>query len=126
MPLQPPNLDDRTFDQLLQEAMERIKVSSPGWTDFTPSNPGTALLEVFAFLTETMIYRLNRLPEKAYIEFLRLIGVKLQPPGAASVNLVFSLGRAADRPLEIPRGVRVTVSRATGGSEPQVFVTARA
>ncbi|MGO9270166.1 MAG: baseplate J/gp47 family protein [Terriglobia bacterium] len=126
MPLQPPNLDDRNFDQLLQEAMERIKVSSPGWTDFTPSNPGTALLEVFAFLTETMIYRLNRLPEKAYIEFLRLIGVKLQPPGAASVNLVFSLGRATDRPLEIPRGVRVTVSRATGGSEPQVFVTARA
>lgn len=125
MPIQPPNLDDRNFDQLLQEAIERIKRSSPGWTDFTPGNPGMTLLEVFAYLTETMIYRLNRLPEKAYIEFLRLIGVKLQPPGAASVNLVFRLGRPADRPLEIPRGVRVTVSRASGGTEPPVFVTAR-
>ena len=126
MPLQSPNLDDRNFDQLLQESIERIKRSSPDWTDFTPGNPGVALLEAFAFLTETMIYRLNRLPEKAYIEFLRLIGVRLQPPGAASVNLLFSVSRPADRPIEIPRGIRVSVSRSTSGSEPPVFVTARA
>ena len=79
MPLQAPNLDDRNFDQLVDEAKERVKRSCPSWTDLTPGDPGVTLLEVFAFLTETMIYRLNRIPEKAYIEFLRLIGVKLQP-----------------------------------------------
>jgi Baseplate J-like protein len=126
MRLQAPNLDDRNFDQLLQEAIERIKRSCPGWTDLTPSDPGMALLDAFAFLTDTMIYRLNRLPEKAYIEFLRLIGVKLQPPGAASVNLVFSLSRPAERPVEIPRGTRVTTSRSASGAEPPIFVTARA
>jgi len=125
MPLQSPNLDDRNFDQLLQEATERVRRSCPDWTDLTPGDPGTALLEVFAFLTETMIYRLNRLPDKAYIEFLRLIGVRLQPPSAASVELVFSLGRASDKPVEISRGTRVTSSRPGSGAEPPVFVTAR-
>ena len=126
MPLQAPNLDDRNFDQLVDEAKERVKRSCPSWTDLTPGDPGVTLLEVFAFLTETMIYRLNRIPEKAYIEFLRLIGVKLQPPGAASVNLVFTLSRPAERPVEIPRGTRVTTSRSASAAEPPVFITARA
>ena len=125
MPLAIPNLDDRNFDQLIEEAKERIRRTCPDWTDLTPSDPGMALLDVFAFLTETMIYRLNRIPEKAYIEFLRLIGVKLQPPSAASVDVQFSIGRSADRRVEIPRGTRVTLSRPAGGAEPPVFVTAR-
>jgi hypothetical protein len=72
-----------------------------------------------------MIYRLNRIPEKAYIQFLRLIGVKLQPPGAAGVNLVFTLSRPAERPVEIPRGTRVTTARSSAGTEPPVFITDR-
>ncbi|HXJ93705.1 MAG TPA: baseplate J/gp47 family protein [Terriglobia bacterium] len=126
MPLQPPNLDDRNFDELLQEATARIRRTCPDWTDLTPGDPGMALLDVFAFLTEMMIYRLNRIPEKAYIEFLRLIGVKLQPPSASSVNILFSLGRAPDRRVAIPRGTRITLARPVGGTEPPVFVTARA
>jgi hypothetical protein len=125
MPLEIPNLDDRNFDQLLQEAKERIARSCPTWTDLSPGDPGTTLLELFAFLTETMIYRLNRIPEKAYIQFLRLIGVKLQPPGAAGVNLVFTLSRPAERPVEIPRGTRVTTARSSAGAEPPVFITDR-
>ena len=99
MPLQPPNLDDRTFDQLVEEARNRILTSCPAWTDLSPSDPGMMLLELFAHLTETMIYRLNRVPEKAYTEFLRLIGVCIHPPAAASVMLRFSRTQATDRPI---------------------------
>ena len=67
MPLPLPNLDDRSFDELLDEARRRIALRAPGWTDLSPSDPGIVLLELFAFLTETMIYRLNRLPQKAYL-----------------------------------------------------------
>jgi len=127
MPLQPPNLDDRTFDQLVEEARNRILTSCPAWTDLSPSDPGMMLLELFAHLTETMIYRLNRVPEKAYTEFLRLIGVCIHPPAAASVMLRFSRTQATDRPIEIPRGTHVTVNRAeSDGGEPPVFTTARA
>jgi hypothetical protein len=123
MPLTSPNLDDRTFEQLVLEAREKIIQTCPTWTDLTPHDPGMVLVEVFAYLTETMIYRLNRLPEKAYVEFLRLIGVKLQPPAAASVTLTFSVDAPAKRAIEIPTGTRVTTSRASAGAPPVVFVT---
>jgi len=121
MTLKPPNLDDRNFQQLLEEAKRIIKSECPQWTDLSPGDPGIVILELFAHLTETMIYRLNRLPEKAYVEFLRLIGVKLSPPVAASVTLRFTLSKAQDKPVEIPRGTRVTLGRASG-EQPPVFV----
>lgn len=122
MPLRPPNLDDRNFDQLVEGARRLIRQYCPDWTDLTPSDPGMTLVEVFAHITETMLYRLNRLPEKAYVEFLRLIGVKLQPPAAAAVKLSFTLNRPQNHPVEIARGTRITTGRSDAG-EPPVFHT---
>ncbi len=121
MPLRTPNLDDRTFDQLLAEAQAIVRRKGAGWTDLSPSDPGMVLLELFAHLTEVMIFRLNRVPEKAYIEFLRLLGVRLHPPSAASVQLQFSRKRAGAEPLEIPHGTRVASGR--GQQEPVIFAT---
>lgn len=126
MSLPTPNLDDRTFDQLVLEARARIAQTSPGWTDLSPHDPGMVLVETFAYLTESLLYRLNRVPEKVYVEFLRLIGVKLQPPGAAAVRLTFTLERPAERAVEIPRGTRITTSRAGAGATPIVFATTQA
>ena len=123
MPLTPPNLDDRRFDDLVAEAKRIIAQTCPEWTDLSPSDPGTVLVELFAHLTEVMLYRLNRLPDKAFVELLRLIGVRLQPPLAASVTLRFSVGREAERRIEIPRGTRVAVGRAAGGADAAVFAT---
>ncbi|MDX6710764.1 MAG: hypothetical protein QOH96_1780, partial [Blastocatellia bacterium] len=125
MPFQSPNLDDRDFNQLVEEGKRRIARDCPQWTDLSPGDPGIVLLEVFAYLTETMIYRLNRLPEKAYIEFLRLIGVKLNPPSAAVASLKFSLKRSQDKAVAIPAGTRMTLSRGRTGDSPPVFATTR-
>ena len=83
MPLRSPNLDDRRFEDLVEEGRRRIAQACPEWTDLSPGDPGIVLLEVFAYLTDILLYRLNRLPEKAYIKFLGLIGVRLYPPAAA-------------------------------------------
>ncbi len=125
MPLSAPNLDDRTFGQLMEEARLQIQRSSPAWTDLSPGDPGIVLLELFAFLTETMLYRLNRLPDKAYVEFLNLLGVRLYPPAAAGVTLRFSRHSGSDRALDIPRGTRVTTNRTDAAGEAPVFTTAR-
>jgi hypothetical protein len=125
MSLKAPNLDDRSFGQLLEEATLKIRRSCPGWTDLSPGDPGMALIETFAHLTEVMIYRLNRLPEKAYVEFLRLIGVKLHPPSAALVNLRFTADPKYGRDVQIPAGTAVTLRRSSGQGEPPVFITAR-
>jgi len=123
MPLPSPNLDDRDFQQLMKESLETIGRSCPDWK-FSVGDPGFVLLEAFAHLTETMIYRLNRIPEKAYIEFLRLIDVRLQPPAAASVSLKFKLAEPAANETPIRRGTRVTMARGASGTEPVVFTTA--
>ncbi len=111
MPLPVPNLDDRDYAQLVAEAKALIPAHSPEWTDLSPGDPGVTLLELFAYLTDSMLYRLNRIPDKAFVQFLNLVGVTLTPPAAASVELTFSLRQAAQRPVLIPRGTRVTTSR---------------
>ena len=120
MPLPVPNLDDRDYAALLRDAKALVPTLAPEWTDLSPGDPGVALLELFSFLTESMLFRLNRLPEKAYVELLNLVGVKLGPPAVAKTELVFSLKAAAPQALTIRRGTRVTTTRPNG----PVFVVA--
>ncbi|MER0204869.1 MAG: hypothetical protein DU480_13690 [Nitrosomonas sp.] len=116
MPLQSPNLDDRAFAELMEEAKLRIRQNCSNWNDLSPSDPGIVLLEAFAFLTETMIFRFNRIPEKAYIEFLNIIGVKLMPPSAAQVKLEFFINKPLEHDIKIPIKTRVTTAGNSSGS----------
>lgn len=83
MPLTIPSIDDRTFQQLLDASLARIPSHNPEWTNFNPSDPGVTILEVFAFLTETLLYRANQIPERNRRKFLSLLGVGLAPATAA-------------------------------------------
>jgi hypothetical protein len=123
MSLRSPNLDDRRFEDLVEEGRRHIALSCREWTDLSPGDPGIVILEVFAYLTDILLYRLNRLPEKAYIEFLRLIGVRLHPPAAAGVHLRFRLARSQNHPVDIPKGTRITTGRSDSEAESPVFVT---
>jgi hypothetical protein len=124
MPIPSPNLDDRSFSALLEEAKAAVLNRAPGWTDHSPNDPGIVLLELFAYLTEVMIYRLNLVPDKAYHEFLRLIGVRMHPPAAAGAALTFTRAKPDPKgPIEIPRGTQVTLERPGAGAPPPVFVT---
>jgi hypothetical protein len=123
MSLRIPPLDQRTFEQLVNEAKLRIQKSCPSWTDLSPHDPGMVLVECLAHLTETLIFRFNRLPERVYVELLKLIGVRLLPPTAAEVNLAFTLAKPTIEPVEIPAGTRVRVSRKEQSPEPIVFTT---
>lgn len=75
MPLPIPNLDDRTFDQLVDEAKALIPKHFPAWTDHNFSDPGITFLELFAFLIESAIYQINRVPERSLEHFASLLGV---------------------------------------------------
>ncbi len=92
MPLPTPNLDDLRFQKdLVDEARRRIIGYCPEWTDYNLSDPGITLIELFAWMTEKIVYRLNRVPEKNYIKFLELLGTQLQPASSARVELTFRL-----------------------------------
>jgi hypothetical protein len=90
MPLTIPTLDNRRYQQLLDEAIARIKMSTPEWTNFNKSDPGVTLIEVFAFLMENLLYRSNQIPDRNRRKFLKLLGVSLQPAGSAVGLVSFS------------------------------------
>ncbi len=78
MPLSLPNLDDRTYEDLLKEVTALIPRYAPDWTDHNASDPGIMLLELFSWLTEAMIYRLNRIPQSSEAVFLQILNGTLE------------------------------------------------
>src|SRR5689334_1116287 len=94
-----PKLDDRAYDDLVAEALRLIPRYCPEWTNHNPSDPGITVLELAAWMTDVILYRLNRVPEKNYIAFLNLLGIKLRSPQPAHALLQFSLVEGAEKQL---------------------------
>ena len=70
---------------------------APEWTNHNPSDPGITLLELAAWMTDLIIYRLNQVPDKNYVAFLNLLGIRLRPPRSARGLLQFKLVEQAQR-----------------------------
>lgn len=89
MSLNKPILDDRSYQQIRDELIARIPVYAPEWTDHNPSDPGIALIELFSFLTENLLYRFNQIPDATKLEFLRLLQIPLHSayPSKAMLQL---------------------------------------
>ena len=73
MPLPLPNLDDRSYADLVEQAQALIPALYPRWTDRNPTDPGIALIELLAWLTEMAIYRVDQVPDANYLVFLKLL-----------------------------------------------------
>ena len=122
MPLVSPNLADLDFASIERMLRARIPAVAPEWTDHNDSDPGIALIQLFAWLGEQVGYRLNQVPEKSYIEFLKLVGVRLAPAAAAQTLMTFLLTKPerADGVL-VPAASRITAKGPA--SPPPVFET---
>ncbi|MEL6344077.1 MAG: hypothetical protein AAFV53_13240, partial [Myxococcota bacterium] len=104
MPIKPPNLDDRRYDDIIDEARKLIPQYCPEWTNLNPSDPGMTLVQLFAWMTELIIYRLNKVPDKTYIHFLNFIGEERKRARPAVGPVTFQL--RGERPLELPAFTR--------------------
>ncbi|NJP43110.1 putative baseplate assembly protein [Actinacidiphila epipremni] len=121
-PLPSPNLDDRRFQQLVDEAKRYVQQRAPEWTDHNVSDPGVTLIETFAYLVDQLLYRLNRVPEKNYLAFLDLLGIRLFPPAAARADVDFWLSAPQGDTVLLPAGTEVATARGET-EEPVVFAT---
>jgi predicted phage baseplate assembly protein len=117
-----PNLDDRTFQGLVDEAKRLVQRRCPEWTDHNVSDPGVTLIEAFAQMVDQLIYRLNRVPDLNYVKFLELIGVELRPPAAARGAVTFWLSAPQPQTVLVRTGTEVATPR-TDIHEPIVFTT---
>lgn len=84
MPIRPPALDDRSFDDLVADLVRRIPAHTPEWTDPRIGDPGRTLIDLFAWLGDTILYRANLIPERQRLAFLRLLGQNMRPAQPAS------------------------------------------
>jgi predicted phage baseplate assembly protein len=111
MALPIPNLDDRRFQDLVNESKRMVQQKCPEWTDHNVHDPGVTLIELFAWMTEQVIFRLNRVPDRNYVKFLELIGVRLFPPTAARAPITFWLSGPLPDTVRIPAGTTVATLR---------------
>ncbi len=107
MPLPAPLLDDRKYEDLVRELIARIPSHTPEWTNFNDSDPGITLIQLFAHLGESLIYRANRIPERNRAKFLSLLGVKLNPAQAARGLVGFTNERGSRESLVVPAGTEL-------------------
>lgn len=117
-----PNLDDRRFQDLVDDGKRLVQQRCPEWTDHNVHDPGVTLIETFAFMTDQLLYRLNRVPDRLFVTFLDLIGVSLLPPTAARTRVTFWLSAPRPDPLVIPVSTEVSTQRSET-EDPVIFST---
>ncbi len=91
MPIRPPALDDRRYDDLVRELIARIPAHTPEWTNPRTGDPGRTLIDLFAWLGDALLYRANLIPERQRLVFLRLLGQPLRPARPAHGLVTVSL-----------------------------------
>lgn len=117
----------------LREAMlDLARENLPEWTDFSESDLGVLLVELFAYAADITLYYQSRIaanlfpgtsdePE-ALVQLLRLIGYELRPPAPARVELTigFDANSVATlvAPIVVAAGTRFNVALATGEQIP--------
>lgn len=84
-----PNLDDRFFEDFVNEAREMIPRIIDEWTDANDHDPGITFIELFSWLIEMQQYYMNQIVDKSEINFLKLLGTNLKPLQCAKVDVTF-------------------------------------
>jgi hypothetical protein len=109
MPVTLPKIDDRRYEDLLGEAIARIPVHTPEWTNFNHSDPGITLIEVFAFLTESLLYRANQIPDRNRKRFLQLLRIPLRTatPARGLVTIANQAPTPDPQPILLTGGIEV-------------------
>lgn len=113
MSVDAPTIDSRTYQTLLDDAMARIATHNPEWTNFNHSDPGITLLELFAFLTDTLRYRANLIPDRNRLKFLNLLGVPLTRASTAIGLVTLSNDHGPLQMQTVGGGIQVQAGTAT-------------
>ena len=111
MSLPVPNLDDRRFQDFVDDAKRMVQQRCPEWTDHNVSDPGVTLIEAFAAMADQIVFRLNRVPEHHYLKFLDLMGVRLFPATAARAPVTLWLSAPRSDAVRVPAGTEIATRR---------------
>lgn len=114
MGLPVPVLDDKTFNEIVEEARSLIPRYYPEWTDHNVHDPGITFIELFAWLAEMQIYQLDQITDRNYIKFLKLLNYYPYDIQPAKVDITFE---QITSEIPIPAGTQIFT-----GVEPEQLV----
>lgn len=113
--------------EAVRAALEaRITGFTPAWTNPAADDSGVALVRLFGIMMEPLLSRVNQLPDKALVEYLRIAGVTPLPATAAEALLTFTVAPAAGGSVTVPAGFQAGASAAAGNAGQVIFETERA
>ena len=121
MSLAAPKLDDRHFQDIVDGAKKRIPYYIEEWTDHNVSDPGVTLIELFAWMTDNIIYRLNQVPDLHYVKFMEMLGMSLKEPVPARALISFWLSAPQEMQVPIPAGTEVASTQTE--TQPSIIFT---
>ena len=121
-----PVIDDRRYADLVAEARTRIPRYAPEWNDLNDNEPGMAVVQVLAWLTELLIHRLGQVPKLNYLKFLELLGIELAPAQPARAEIAFPVVATFGEPTVIVPLHTQVAAEIPGVDNPVVFETERA
>ncbi|WP_419694221.1 putative baseplate assembly protein [Mesorhizobium muleiense] len=121
---QPRPHPERRAD-VVRELLDGASAYTPDWTNHREGDAGYALTLLFGELSEPILQRLNRLPEKSFVEFLSAAGISPLPQQSARVMLTFGADQGAPGSVQVPRGFQASVTAADGSGQTVVFETER-
>ena len=79
------NLSDKTYDELLSEAVSQIPLYSAEWTNFNVSDPGITLLQNLTAFQLLQQENINTVSEEARLKLLKLVGFTARENHASTV-----------------------------------------
>lgn len=83
------NLDQKDFFEISNNLKRRIHTYFPEWTDENYHDPGITILEMLVWLEDMQRYYLNRVTQKNYQRFFKLLGQESIENSFASTHLTF-------------------------------------
>lgn len=105
-----PSLDDKTYEQIVEDAIKWIPRYTPDWTDHNAHDPGITLIELFSWLTELQHYYVDQIRSDNEIKFLKLLGQKPRAAKAATTDVTFQFTDGVGTNVVIPRLTLVSTS----------------
>jgi hypothetical protein len=118
-----PPVDRRSAPDFENEVRRHLSTYIENWPSRSAGGPSDALIQVFAHYCETIVERINRVPDKTLLQFVNLLGASIVPAQPASVPLTFFLAPKTTAPALVPALTQVAAEPAAGETDPVIFET---
>ena len=101
-----PNLDDQSFEEIVQVAINQIKKYGNDWNDIDIHDPGITFIELLAYLKKEQQSKINHVGAKSLSKFLKLLGIEAEYAQGSKAMVYFNC--TEDRCL--PKGTKLKAS----------------